>query len=134
VNWLNVFGLTLVALIIIFMALRVERGRLWVIVVLLVVPGAIAVARWASTGGHWGDVAVGVAIAALIAAAWWLAGGRRLARPTSDNIKVWGQEKTPKIKPGEAAAMQAELTQLREERARLEAEVKRLRDDESRPG
>jgi hypothetical protein len=126
-NWLNVFGLTLLSLVIIFMALRVERGRVWLVVLLLVLPGAIAVGRWASVGGHWPEVAVGVAIAGLIAGAWWLAGGRRLARPTSDNIKVWGQEKTPRIKQAEAAALQAEVTHLREERERLEEEVRRLK-------
>jgi hypothetical protein len=127
VNWLNVFGLTLLALVLIFTSLRVERRALWLVVVLLVVPGVIAVARWASVGGHWDDVAAGVAIAGLITGAWWLGGGRRLARPTSDNIKVWGQEKLPKLKPSEAAALQSEVARLREETERLEAEVRRLR-------
>jgi hypothetical protein len=127
VNWLNVFGLTLVVLVLIFTSLRVERRALWLVVVLLVVPGVIAVSRWASVGGHWDEVAVGAAIAGLITGAWWLGGGRRLARPTSDNIKVWGQEKPPRLKPSEAAALQSEVARLREETERLEAEVRRLR-------
>jgi hypothetical protein len=128
-NWLNVFGLTLVGLVITFFALRVERGRGWLVVVLLIVPAAVAVGRWASVGGHWGEVLVAAALTALIVAAWWLAGGRRLPRPTSDNIRVWGQEKAPKIKAAEAAALQAEVVRLREERERLEAEVRRLRGE-----
>lgn len=131
-NWLSVFGISLLAVVIIFMALRVERGRVWVIVALLVVPGALAVARWAQVGGHWSEVAAGLAIAVIIAAAWWLAGGRRLPRPTSDVIRVWGQEKAPKPKPGETAALQAEVARLREERARLQEEVRRLTADERR--
>ena len=127
-DWLTVFGLMLLSLVIIFTSLRVERRALWLVVVLLVVPGVIAVWRWADVGGHWGEVAAGVALAALITAVWWLAGGRRLARPTSDNIKVWGQDSPPRIKQAEAAALQAEVTKLREERERLEAEVRRLRD------
>lgn len=126
-NWLNVFGVTLVTLIVTFMALRVERTRLWVVIVLLVVPGAIAVALWANLGGHWPEVVTGVGLAALLTAAWWFAGGRRLPRPSSDSITVWGQEKAPKLKASEAAALQAEVAQLREDRERLEAEVKRLR-------
>jgi hypothetical protein len=131
-NWLNVFGLSLLAVVIIFMALRAERGRMWVIVALLVVPGAVAVGRWAQVGGHWSEAAAGLAIAVIIAAAWWLAGGRRLSRPTSDVIKVWGQEKVPKPKPGETATLQAEVARLREDRARLEQEVNRLKADERR--
>ena len=126
-TWLNVFGLTLLALVITFMALRVERGRGWLVVVLLIAPAVVVIGRWASVGGHWDDVLVALAITALITAAWWLAGGRRLPRPTGDNIKVWGQEKAPKLKPGEAAALQTEVQRLREERERLEAEVRRLR-------
>jgi hypothetical protein len=129
-NWLTVLGLTLITLVIIFMALRVERGRVWVIVALLVVPGALAVGGWAQLGGHWNEVAAGLPIAVIIAAAWWLAGGRRLARPSSDAIKVWGQEKAPRPKPGETAALQAEVARLREEQARLQEEVKRLKADE----
>lgn len=128
-NWLNVFGLTLVGLTITFIALRIERGRGWLVVVLLIVPGMLAVGRWASVGGHWREVLVAGAVTALITAAWWLAGGRRLPRPSGDNIKVWGQEKTPKIKPSEAAALQAEVIRLREERERLEAEVRRLKGE-----
>lgn len=125
-NWLNVFGVTLVTLVITFMTLRVERTRLWVVVVLLVVPGALAVARWASVSGQWPEVLTGGALAALATALWWFAGGRRLPRPSSDSITVWGQEKAPKLKASEAAALQAEVAQLREDRERLEAEVKRL--------
>jgi hypothetical protein len=135
-NWLNVFGLTLLSLLLIFMSLRVERRALWLVLVLLVAPGIIAVGRWATVGGHWDDVAAGLGIAGLITAAWWLAGGRRLARPTSDNIKVWGQESAPRIKQSEAVALQTEVARLREEQERLEAEVRRLRGEngkEERP-
>ncbi len=126
-DWLTVFGLMLLSLVLIFTSLRVERRALWLVVVLLVAPGVILVWRWADVGGHWAEVAVGVALAALITAVWWLAGGRRLARPTSDSIKVWGQDAPPKIKQSEAVALQAEVVKLREERERLEAEVKRLK-------
>lgn len=126
-NWLTVFGLMLVALVLIFMTLRAERRALWLVLVLLVAPGVIAIWRWADVGRHWGEVAVGVALASLITAAWWLAGGRRLARPTSDNIKVWGQDAAPRLKQAESEALQSEVIKLREERERLQAEVKRLR-------
>jgi hypothetical protein len=126
-NGLNVFGLTLLSLVIIFMSLRVERRALWLVLVLLVAPGVLLVGRWASTGGHWDDVLVGLGIAAVIVGAWWLAGGRRLPRPSSDNIKVWGQDAAPRIRQAEAEALKTEVGRLREETERLEAEVRRLR-------
>ncbi len=126
-NWLNVFGLTLLSLVLIFTTLRVERRALWLVLVLLVAPGVLVVARWASVGGHWDDVAAGLAIAGALTTLWWLGGGRRLARPSSDNIKVWGQDAPPRIKQSEAVALQTEVRHLREERERLESEVRRLR-------
>ncbi len=126
-NWLTVFGLMLAALVLLFAALRVERRALGLVLVLLWVPTLLAIGRWAGTGGHWGETALGFGLGALIVGAWWLWVGRRLARPSSDNIKVWGQESGAKSKVQETAALQAELTRAREEAARLEAEVRRLR-------
>jgi cell division protein FtsB len=40
-------------------------------------------------------------------------------------IKVWGQDSAPKPK----AALQAEIDTLKEEKAQLEAELRKLRDD-----
>ncbi len=133
-NWLTIFGLTALTLVVAFAVLRVERRALWLVLVLLVAPAVILVGRWASLDSHWGETAVGVGIAALITGAWWLAGGRRLARPTSDNIKVWGQEPTPKLKASEAAALQSEVVRLREETERLEAEVRRLKSRNGHDG
>jgi hypothetical protein len=126
-NWLNVFGLFLAGLVLFFAALRVERRALWLVLALLWAPALLAIGRWSGTGGHWGETALGIGAAALIAGGWWLVLGRRLARPSSDSIKVWGQESGAKSKAQETAALQAELKRAREEAARLEAEVRRLR-------
>ena len=45
---------------------------------------------------------------------------------TTDNIKVWGQEDGPRPRPADLAAMQAEIRQLKEDNARIEAELRRL--------
>ena len=124
---LTILGVTLLALVIIFAVLRVERKALWLVVLLLVAPAVVMVERWASLDNHWGETLIGVGLAAVMTVAWWLAGGRRLARPTSDNIKVWGQEPAPRLKASEAAALQSEVVRLREETERLEAEVRRLK-------
>jgi type VI protein secretion system component VasK len=126
-NGLNVFGLTLLALVLMFIVLRVERRVVWVVLLLMVAPAVFVVARWASVGGHLGEAALALAIAVPLTAAWWLIIGRRLPRPNSDSIKVWGQEKPPKPKPEEARALKSENEQLREQNERLEAELRRLK-------
>jgi hypothetical protein len=127
-DWLTVFGLTAVGLIVLIALLRAERRALWVVVVCLVAPGIILVAGWATLFGHWDETIAGLGLAAVIVAAWWYVAGRRLARPDSDSIKVWGQEKLPKPSPQEAAAMRAELQRLRQDKEALEAEVRRLKN------
>ena len=126
-NALNVFGLTVLDLALLFMLLRVERRALWVVVVLLVLPAGYFIWRWASVGGHLAEAGAGLGIALALTAAWWLAYGRRLPRPSSDSIKVWGQEKLPKVKPDEARALKSENAQLREQNEQLEAELRRLK-------
>jgi type VI protein secretion system component VasK len=126
-NFLNVFGLTALALLLLFSLLRVERRVLWLVLLLLVAPAIIGVGRWASVGAHWPEVAVSLAIAVPVTVAWWLGIGRRLPAPTSDNIQVYGRDKPPKPKPEETAALRTEVNQLREETRRLEAELRRLK-------
>ena len=126
-NGLNIFALTLLDLTLLFMLLRVERRVLWLLLLLLVLPAAVFMWRWASVGGHLPEAGLGLAIALALTAAWWLSYGRRLARPSSDSIKVWGQEKLPKIKPDEARALKSENAQLREANEAMEAELRRLK-------
>ncbi len=126
-NGLNVFGLTLLALMLLFVLLRVERRGLWLVLLLIEAPAFVLVGRWASVGGHLGEVGVAVVIALSLTVIWWLAYGRRLPRPSSDSIRVWGQEKPPKVKPDEARALKSENAQLREQNELLEAELRRLK-------
>ncbi len=126
-NGLNVFGLTLLDLVLLWVVLRVERRVGGLVLLLLVLPALVAVGRWASLGAHWGEAGLALAIAVPVTAAWWVLVGRRIPRPNSDVIKVWGQEKAPKPKPEEARALKSENTLLREQNERLEAELRRLR-------
>jgi type VI protein secretion system component VasK len=126
-NGLNVFGLTALTLLLMAMLLRVERRALWVVVVLLWLPAVLAVGRWASVGGHWGEVALALAIALPLTLVWWLAVGRRLPAPTSDNIKVIGRDKVVKPKPEEMAALRSEVEALQADKQRLEAELRQMK-------
>lgn len=126
-NGLNVFGLTALDLVVLFVLLRVERRAVWLVLLLLVAPAIIVVGRWASVGGHWSEAGLALGIAVPLTAAWWLIFGRHMPRPNSDVIKVWGQEKAPKPKPEEARALKTENALLREQNERLEAELRRLK-------
>lgn len=123
-NWPNVVVLTAGALVLLFTLLRVERKRLWVAVLFLVAPTAWLGAAWANHYKRWPELGAALVVAGVIAGGWWLVRGRNLPAPTSDNIKVWGQESGPKPKPQE---LQAEINRLREEKERLEAELRRLK-------
>ena len=126
-NSLNIFGLTLLVLVVMFVLLRVERRGLWLVLLLLVAPAIVLVGGWASLGGHLAEVGLALVIALALTLVWWLAYGRRLTRASSDSIRVWGQEKLPKIKPDEARALKSENAQLREQNELLEAELRQLK-------
>ena len=126
-NGLTIFGLTALALLLLFLLLRVERRALWVVLVLLWLPAAVAVGRWADAGGHWPEVAVALAIALPLTLAWWLAIGRRLPAPSSDSIKVIGRDKVVKPKPEEMAVLRTEVDSLRADKERLEAELRKIK-------
>jgi hypothetical protein len=126
-NGLTIFGLTALALLLLALLMRVERRALWMVLLLLWLPAGLAVSRWASTGGHWPEVAVALAIALPLTLAWWLAIGRRLPTPTSDNIKVIGRDKVIKPKPEEMAVLRTEVDSLRADKERLEAELRKIK-------
>ncbi len=123
-NWSNVLVLALGALVLLFALLHVERKRLWVALLVLVAPTAWLTTIWANHYTRWPEVGIALAIAGAITGGWWLARGRKLPAPTSDNIKVWGQESGPRPKPQE---LQAEINRLKEEKEHLEAELRRLK-------
>lgn len=126
-NWSNVFGLTLVALLLLFALLRVERKRSWVVILLLVAPATILLIIWANFYRRWPETLLAFALALALAGTWWFGYGRKLPPPTTENIKVWGQEDTPKPKVPETASLQAEIESLKAEKAMMEAELQRLK-------
>ena len=128
-NWLTVVEVTGGALLLIFAMLRVERKRWWVVAVFLEMPVIALVVIWANLYALWPEVLIGATIAGVIAGAWWLFHGRKLPAPTSDTIKVWGQDDAPNPKPQQ---LQAEVQRLREEKERLEAELRRLKGGNGR--
>ena len=93
----------------------------------VLLPGVVLIGGWALLFGKWPETVAGLGLAGAAIGVWWLAIGRRLPRPSSDGIKVWGQEKVPKPTPQEAAALRAEVLRLKDDKERLEAELRRLK-------
>ncbi len=124
----TILGLTAALLFMLLVLRRVERRALGVFIVVMVIPIALLIALWAQFWGHWPEVGVAAALTLTIGLGAWAMLGRRLQRATNDTIQVWGQEKTPRPTTAEAAEMRAELLRVKDERDRLEAEVKRLQD------
>ena len=91
-NWSNVFVLTIAGLIIVFVWLRSERRRRWLALLLVVLPFSYFICRWAAAAQQVVEALTGFGIALAAAGLWWLIYGRRLPPPSSDNIKVWGQD------------------------------------------
>jgi hypothetical protein len=129
VNWIYVIELVSVALGLLFITARAERKRLWVVAALLDVPVAYLAYQWIERKGVWSEMWAALAAAALLGGAWWFGWGRKLPPVTTDNIKVWGQEAGPKVRPADVAAMQAEILQLKEDKERMEAELRRLKEN-----
>jgi len=130
-NWPTVLQVVFGALVLIFAMLRVERKRWWVVALFFELPVITLAVIWANLYELWSEVLVGATIAGLIAGTWWLVYGRKLPAPTSDTIKVWGQEDAPKPRPQQ---LQAEVQRLREEKEKLEAELRRLKSGNGRSG
>lgn len=121
-NWPNILPLTGSLVICLIALLRVERKWLWAVVVLTGFVGYL-IWQWVTFTGQWAEVGTSAGLAVGIVLVWWLVRGRKLPPPIS-TIKVWGQDAAPKPKPAE---MQAELSRLRDEKAQLEAELKKLK-------
>lgn len=124
-NLSTTLALTGGIIVLLLVALRVERAWRWA-VVLLAAPIGYLLWDWAKAQQAWLEVGVSVGAAFIITFVWWLAYGRKLP-PTQSTIRVWGQDAAPKPK---AAELQAEVNRLREEKEQLEAELQKLRENQ----
>lgn len=91
-NWTNVLILAPVFLIVFLVWLRIERRRRWLALLFLVIPIGYVIYRWAEYSRQFTEALVSLAVAFVAAALWWRLHGRHLPPPTSDTIKVWGQD------------------------------------------
>jgi hypothetical protein len=108
----------------VFVMLKIERNRWFMGAFFYVAPVLLLMGLWASLTDSWSELLIAVLVALGITGAWWAVWGRKLKRAES-TIKVWGQDAAPKPK----AALQAEIDQLKEEKAQLEEELKKIKTE-----
>lgn len=88
---------TIAAVTVILFAISVAIARLpprprrWVLL-LLGLPGAIVLCRWAAYRDAWPELAVSAAAALILRLLWWFLVGRRLPPPSEGSIRVWSKE------------------------------------------
>lgn len=125
----NVIVLALVWLTCAVLQVRIERNRWFVGLIFLWLPILLLTVLWAAISASWPEALLGTAIGLALGGAYYLVIGRRLHPADSSGIKVWGQDVAPRPR----AALQIEIDHLQDEKAKLEAELRRLRESQ-RPG
>lgn len=91
-NWQTGLVLGVVLFIVALSILRSEpRTRRWIILV-LPLPTAILVYRWARYEKAWGELAIGAAVAVFAVLVWWVLVGRRLPPPARSSTRVWTKD------------------------------------------
>jgi len=120
----NIVALALAWLICAVLQVRIERNRWFVAVLFVWLPVLMLTVLWAAISASWPEAFTGTGAGLALGAAYYGLLGRRLHPADSSGIKVWGQDAAPKPR----AALQVEIDHLKDEKAKLEAELKRLRD------
>jgi hypothetical protein len=94
-EWQSVFVVAAVLLALGLLMLRVEPRLRRRIALLVPIPLAILLLRWAAYRGAWPELLAGLGAAAAALGLWWIAFGRRLPPPAGPSIRVWSKDDEP---------------------------------------
>ena len=91
-QWDIVFLLTLATIAILFLFFRVEKKARWISLVFLVIPVCSLMYRLSQWRMQIPELRMGLLCGTIVYWIWHLLYGRKIPLPSSDNIKVWGQD------------------------------------------
>ncbi|MEE3229223.1 MAG: hypothetical protein VX237_09035 [Chloroflexota bacterium] len=91
-QWNIVFLLTLATLAILFLFFRVEKKARWISLIFLVIPVCSLMYRLSQWRMQIPELRMGLLCGIIMYVIWHLLYGRKIPLPSSDNIKVWGQD------------------------------------------
>ncbi|HET7011409.1 MAG TPA: hypothetical protein VFI11_11600 [Anaerolineales bacterium] len=94
-SWANALLIAVLGLAVVVATIRSVPRRRFLIVLLLDLPLAVLLIRWAAYRLAWAELAVGLAGLVLAFGVWWAVHGRRLGPPREDNIRVYTQDDPP---------------------------------------
>ena len=91
-QWDIVFLLTLATLAILFLFFRVEKKARWISLIFLVIPVCSLMYRLSQWRMQIPELRMGLLCGIIMYVIWHLLYGRKIPLPSSENIKVWGQD------------------------------------------
>ncbi len=91
-QWDIVFLLTLATIAILFLFFRVEKKARWISLVFLVIPVCSLMYRLSQWRMQIPELRMSLLCGTIIYGIWHLLYGRNIPLPSSENIKVWGQD------------------------------------------
>ncbi len=93
-DWNLILLFAIADLLILYVFFRVERKARWIVIIFLTGPVCFLMYRLAGIRDHMAELFTALGLACLLFTSWYIAYGRHLPIPTSDNIKVWTPDDT----------------------------------------
>jgi len=93
-NWNLTILLAVAGLLILYGVFLVERKGRWIAVIFLAAPVCFMMYRLAQIRDHMVELLTALGMSGLVFLLWYIAYGRQMPKPTSENIKVWTPDDT----------------------------------------
>lgn len=91
-QWDMVFLLAIATIAILVLYFRIEKKARWISLVFLVIPVCSVMYKLSQWRMQLPELRMGLLCGIIIYGLWHIVYGRKIPLPSSDNIKVWGQD------------------------------------------
>ncbi len=91
-QWDMVFLLAIATIAILVLYFRIEKKARWISLVFLVIPVCSVMYKLSQWRMQLPELRMGLLCGIIIYGIWHIVYGRKIPLPSSDNIKVWGQD------------------------------------------